>query len=104
MYCVIVSDTINIDCPKFKIEEMQKGPRPFRLFNTRDEAAQYIRESLNIAKERLYKTKEMHTALLKENQCTLDFTIEGDTYGIHESCVNLVTTVNGLYFSLTLLD
>lgn len=100
MKYAIVGCTINIEHPKFKIEEMHAGLRPFKLFDSKEEANQYVMDSLNIATERLHKTKEMLTSMLKESHCELGFTMEGDTHGIYESHLDLVTKANNIYFHL----
>jgi hypothetical protein len=102
MKYAIVCDTINIEHPKFKLEEMEAGLMPFKLFDSKEEANQYVIDSLNIATELLHKTKELLTAVLKENHCELGFTMEGDTHGIYESHLDLVTKVNDVYFYLTI--
>jgi hypothetical protein len=61
------------------------------------EAARY-EEAKKIALPRLAAMRAALAAISKEHGCWVDYTMEGDTHGIHESHLDLCTTVNGITF------
>jgi hypothetical protein len=79
-------------------------PQSSGWFETEEGALEHFKTLLPEASRKLYAMKEAIDLLKKEHGCDIGFTMNGDTHGIYESHLDIITCVQRHDFVMIIDD